>query len=108
MFVTGDLVDDGDVESYWQEYASTWESGQRRPRNTWKSPEITDVKGDGENFWLQYTATGRWDSSAVGRLSAADGQGTVEVVRTNTSSGTINVQNTNAIFRTRRLNRFWA
>lgn len=98
VFVTGDVVDDGDVESFWQEYASVWESRAPAPPLYLEIPGNHDVKGSGEEFWLQYTATGRWDPPLWGVTVIPTDRGNVEVVRTNTSSGTVNVQNTNGYF----------
>ncbi len=98
VFVTGDVVDDGAEETFWQQYAAVWETRAFTPPRYLEIPGNHDVKGEGEDFWVQYTATGRWDPPLWGVSSISTDQGSVEVVRTNTSSGTVNVQNTNGYF----------
>ncbi len=97
-FQTGDMVDDGDVESQWLDYDASWRGLAGDPPEYLEIAGNHDVKGDGEVYWLSHTPTGAWDPELFGVTGIATSVGQVEVVRTNTSSGSINVQNTNGYF----------
>ncbi|PKN26932.1 MAG: hypothetical protein CVU65_04130 [Deltaproteobacteria bacterium HGW-Deltaproteobacteria-22] len=97
-FQTGDMVDDGDVEPHWLEYDTSWRGLADEPPVYLEIAGNHDVKGDGESYWLTHTPTGAWDPELFGVTGLSTALGGVEVVRTNTSSGSINVQNTNGYF----------
>ena len=97
-FQTGDMVDDGDVEAHWLDYDASWRGRAAAPPWYLEIPGNHDVKGDGETYWLAHTPTGAWDPALYGVTSIPTAQGEIEIVRTNTSSGSINVQNTNGYF----------
>jgi len=97
-FQTGDMVDDGDVESHWLDYDTAWRGRAAAPPEYLEIAGNHDVKGDGEAYWLAHTPTGAWDPALFGVTSLSTGVGDVEIVRTNTSAGSINIQNTNGYF----------
>ncbi len=97
-FQTGDGVDDGDVESQWLDYDAAWRGLADVPPKYLEIAGNHDVKGAGEDYWLAHTPTGAWDPALFGVTSISSPEGAVELVRTNTSAGSINVQNTNGYF----------
>lgn len=96
-FVTGDQVDDGADTGYWEAYRTAW-TGLASAPSYLEVAGNHDVKGDGEQHWIAYSPTGAWDPTLFGVNTYETVAGLVEVVRTNTSASSVNMQNTNGYF----------
>jgi hypothetical protein len=96
-FVTGDQVDDGADTGYWEAYRTAW-TGLASAPSYLEVAGNHDVKGDGEQHWITHSPTGAWDPTLFGVNTYETAAGLVEVVRTNTSASSVNMQNTNGYF----------